>query len=51
LNKIGDFYLKDLMRVEEALFYYRKSFEINENQPEILSLIINLTENYQKKLK
>ncbi len=51
MNKIGDFYLKDLIRVEEALFYYKKSLEINKNQPEVSTLVSNLIENYLNKLK
>lgn len=51
MNKIGDFYLKDLIRVEEALFYYKKSLEINKNQPEVSMLVFFLIENYLNKLK
>ncbi len=51
MNKIGDFYLKDLIRVEEALFYYKKSLEINKNQPEVSILVFSLIENYLNKLK
>jgi len=51
LNTIGYFYLKDLLRVKEAVFYFKKSLEINKNQPEIAILAVHLTENYLKKLK
>jgi tetratricopeptide (TPR) repeat protein len=51
INKIGDFYLKDLIRVKEALFYYKKSLEINKNQPEVSTLVSHLIENYLNKLK
>lgn len=51
LNTIGNFYLKDLLRVKEAVFYFKKSLEINKNQPEIADLVERLTENYLKKLK
>jgi len=50
LNKIGNFYLNDFIRVKEALLYFKKSLEINKNQSEILNLVINLTENYMNKL-
>lgn len=51
LNTIGTIYLKQLIRVNEALFYYRKSLEINKDQPEIDYLITYLTDTYLNKLK
>lgn len=51
LNTMGNFYLRDFIRVEEALFYFKKSLEINENQPAISNLVSYLTENYLNKLK
>jgi len=51
LNTIGNFYLKHFIRVEEALFYFKKSLEINKNQPEVFYLVNNLTDTYLNKLK
>ncbi len=51
INTLGNFYLNDLIRVKEALFYFEKSLEINKAQPEISRLISYLTQNYLNKLK
>jgi tetratricopeptide (TPR) repeat protein len=51
LNTLGNFYLKHLIRVEEALFYFKKSLQINKNQPEVSTLVSHLIENYLNKLK
>jgi tetratricopeptide (TPR) repeat protein len=50
LNAIGNTYLKDLLRVKQALVYFKRSLELNNNQPEVAYLILNLTEMYQNKL-
>lgn len=42
LNAVGNLYLKDLFRVEEALVYFQKSLGINKNQPEIRRLVDHL---------
>lgn len=49
LNSIGNLYLKDFIRVREAVFYFKKSLEINKNQPNIVSLVILLTDTYLNK--
>jgi len=51
LNTVGNFYLKELIRVKDALFYFKKSLEINKNQPELVSLVDSLTDGYLNKLK
>jgi tetratricopeptide (TPR) repeat protein len=50
LNAIGNTYLKDLLRVNEALIYFKGSLELNNNQPEVAYLVHNLTEMHQNKL-
>jgi len=50
LNAIGNTYLKDLLRVNEALIYFNRSLEMNDNQPEIAYLVYQLTDMYQNKL-
>ena len=49
LNSIGNLYLKDFIRVREAVFYFKKSLEINKNQPNIVNLVILLTDTYLNK--
>jgi len=51
LNTIGNTYLKDLLRVNEALVYFNRSLEMNNNQPEVAYLVYQLTDMYQNKLK
>lgn len=51
LNTLGYYYLKDLIRVKKALFYFNKSLEINHSQPEIFVLIHNLTDSYLNELE
>ena len=51
LNTIGNFYLRDLFRAEEALIHFKKSLEMNKDQPQIFSLVNQLTENYLKRIK
>lgn len=50
LNTIGNTYLKDLLRVNEALIYFKRSLEMNNNQPEVAYLVHRLTDMYQNKL-
>ncbi|MFC2164261.1 tetratricopeptide repeat protein [Acidobacteriota bacterium] len=51
LNRIGEFYLRDLIRADEALAYFEKSLKIESTQPAIQDLTLFLTESYLKKLK
>jgi len=48
LNTIGNYYLKDLIRVNEALSYFKKSLEINKNQPEVAYLVRYLNDTLNK---
>jgi len=51
LNTIGYFYLNDLFRVKEALIYFKKSLNVNSNQPGLSLLINRLTNDYLSQLK
>lgn len=51
LNTLGNTYLKDLLRVDEALIYFKKSLELNSGQPEVIHLVFELTDSYQNRLK
>jgi tetratricopeptide (TPR) repeat protein len=51
LNRIGYFYLSDLLRVKPALTSFDRSLSINRAQPEIISLTIRLRTQYLDKLK
>ncbi len=50
INTLGNFYLKDLIRIKEALFYFEKSLEINKDQPEV-SKLVSYLKNYLNELK
>lgn len=50
-NTVGNTYLKDLLRVDEALIYLQKSLELNNDQPEVFYMIHQLTNMYQNRLK
>jgi len=51
LNHIGEFYMRDLIRADEALPYFEKSLKIESMQPEIRDLTHFLTQSYLKKLR
>jgi hypothetical protein len=51
LDRIGYFYLSDLLRVKPALTYFDRSLSINHAQPEIFSLTARLRTQYLDKLK
>ena len=51
LNTIGFFYLKTFIRIDEALFYYRKSLEIYKEQPQLAYFIFSTTNGYLNKIK
>jgi tetratricopeptide (TPR) repeat protein len=51
LNKVGYFYLSNLIRVREALPYFEKSLGLNPSQPEISYAVDRLKNNYLAKLK
>lgn len=51
LNKIGYFYLSDLLRVKPALTYFDRSLGIKSSQPEIIYLAGRLRTQYLDKLK
>jgi len=42
INKIANFYLNDLYRIKESLYYYKKSLKLNPNQNKIKNIIRNL---------
>jgi len=50
LNRLGGFYLRELIRVEDALACFEQSVKVKSDQSEIRSLIHSLEENYLKKL-
>lgn len=50
-NTIGNLYLKEFIRVNEALFYFQKSLETNKDQPELIHLVNQLSETYLSKMK
>jgi tetratricopeptide (TPR) repeat protein len=50
LNKIGNFYLSELLRAKEALPYYEKSLALNPAQPTLLNLIHRLKTDYLSQL-
>ena len=47
---VGDFYLKELIRAEDALVYFEKSLEVENNQSAIKDMIRSLKEDYLNKL-
>jgi tetratricopeptide (TPR) repeat protein len=51
LNKVGYFYLSNLIRVREALPYFEKSLSLNSSQPEISYVVDRLKNNYLANLK
>lgn len=51
LNSLGNFFLKDLYRVKESLYYYEKSLEVNKNQPAIAYIVYYFQNEYLKKMK
>src|SRR4030042_5020105 len=51
LNKVGYFYLSNLIRVREALPYFEKSLSINPSPPQISYAVDRLKNNYLAKLK
>ncbi len=51
LNKVGYFYLSNLIRVQEALPYFEKSLSLNPSQPEIIDVSNRLKNDYLAKLK
>jgi tetratricopeptide (TPR) repeat protein len=50
LRRIGDFYLREFARVEEALVYYDRSFEADPNQEGLSVLRERLRKGYLEKL-
>lgn len=50
LNKIGYFYLSNLIRVKEALSYFQKSLSLDQSQPEIINVSNRLKNDYLAKL-
>ncbi|UCC38415.1 MAG: hypothetical protein JSV96_11305 [Candidatus Aminicenantes bacterium] len=50
LNTIGNAYLKDILRVNEALVYFEMSLELNSNQTEVVYLVYQLKNLYQNRL-
>jgi tetratricopeptide (TPR) repeat protein len=51
LNKVGYFYLGNLIRVQKALPYFEKSLSLNSSQPEIIYVSNRLKNDYLAKLK
>ena len=51
LNKIGYFYLSNLLRVKPALIYFDRSLALKPSQPEIIYLTGRLRTQYLEKLK
>jgi tetratricopeptide (TPR) repeat protein len=50
LNKVGYFYLSNLIRVREALSYFDKSLSLNYDQPQVFLLSQRLKSDYLAKL-
>jgi len=50
-NRIGTFYLQDLIRAQQALVYLEKSLEMNPSQQKVRSLVLLLKEEYIQELK
>ena len=50
LNRIGGFYLRELIRADEALTYFEKSLELESDQTAIRNVIHSIKENYLSKL-
>ncbi len=51
LNKIGYFYLSNMLRVKPALTYFERSLGLKSSQPEIIYLTNRLKAQYLDKLK
>jgi tetratricopeptide (TPR) repeat protein len=51
LNKVGFFYLYNLIRVKTALGYLEESLALNPSQPDIAVLIARLRQEYLEKIK
>ncbi len=51
MNTLGNFYLREFLRVEEALYFFRKSLELNPSQPDLIFLTNRLIHDYLEKLK
>jgi len=51
LNRVGYFYLSNLIRVREALPYFEKSLSLNPSQSAISYVVDRLNNNYLAKLK
>jgi tetratricopeptide (TPR) repeat protein len=42
-NALGMLYLRDFLRVEDALACFKESFALDRNQPEVAALVVQLT--------
>lgn len=51
LNKVGFFYLYNLIRVRDAVGYFEQSLALNLSQPDIVVLIGRLKREYLEKIK
>jgi Tfp pilus assembly protein PilF len=51
LNRVGYFYLSNLIRVGEAVPYFERSLSLNPAQPEISYVVDRLKNNYLAKIK
>jgi len=51
INTAGLFYFKKIIRPVKACFYFRESLRINQDQPEIVSLLKFFEERYTELLK
>ena len=51
LNRIGYFYLSNLIRVREALAYFERSLRLSPSQPKIAYTVDQLKDDYLVKLK
>jgi tetratricopeptide (TPR) repeat protein len=50
LNRVGNFYLREMFRLKEGLYYFNESLKIKAFQPEITQLIHFFNTNYQSLL-
>jgi tetratricopeptide (TPR) repeat protein len=51
LNRVGYFYLSNLIRVAQALPYFEKSLQLNPAQPEISRMVDRLKNDYLARIK
>jgi tetratricopeptide (TPR) repeat protein len=51
LNKVGFFYLYNLIRVKTAIGYLEQSLALNPSQPDIVVLIGRLKRDYLEKIR